>query len=141
MLKLNHLLLSSCYNSQYPKSSPGVFLSSLSLSLVWQHSSLLEGDLACLSQLLQRSKSWRFYVNVVGSEYPVMTNLQLIERLRQVRREVWRVFLSVVEVRNSVGLVDVVRPWSRVQDRWRYSYQLPESGQSAGNHFTNQVSL
>ena len=53
-------------------------------NMVWQHSSLLEGDLACLSQLLNRSHHWQYYVNVVGSEYPIMTNLQLIEKLKQV---------------------------------------------------------
>lgn len=76
--------LVDCYNSDNPESDPGVFLSSLSISLVWQHSSLLEGDLACLSQLLNGSHHWQYYVNVVGSEFPIMTNLQLIEKLKQV---------------------------------------------------------
>ena len=73
-----------CYNSDKTESEAGVFLSSLSLSLVWRHSSLLEGDLACLSQLLNRSLHWKYYINVVGSEFPIMTNFQLIKRLKQV---------------------------------------------------------
>ena len=79
--------LVQCYNSHYAaeEGGAGMFLSSSSLSLVWQHSSLLEGDLACLSQLRDRSHNWKFYVNVVGSEYPVMTNYQLLERLEQVQ--------------------------------------------------------
>ena len=76
--------LVDCYNSANPESEAGGFLSSVSISLVWQHSSLLEGDLACLAQLLSRSDRWRYYVNVVGSEFPIMTNLQLIEKLKQV---------------------------------------------------------
>ena len=76
--------LIDCYNSLNPDSDPAVFLSSESLSLVWQHSSLLEGDLTCLAQLLNRNNNWQYYVNVVGSEFPILTNLQLIEKLKQV---------------------------------------------------------
>ena len=35
-------------------------------------------------------------------------------------------------MRNGIGFVDVVRPWPEVQDRWRYSYQLPDGGESSG---------
>ena len=45
---------------------------------------MLEGDLACLAQLLNRNNNWQYYVNVVGSEFPILTNLQLIEKLKQV---------------------------------------------------------
>ena len=34
-------------------------------SKVWQHSSLLEGDLACLQQLQQKNSQWKFYLNIV----------------------------------------------------------------------------
>ena len=36
-------------------------------------------------------------------------------------------------MRNDIGFVDVVRPWPEVQERWRYSYQLPDGGESSGS--------
>ena len=59
--------LVKCYKSFHPSST--VFLSQSSISLVWQHSSLLEGDLTCLEQLSQRNSAWKYFLNVVGSEF------------------------------------------------------------------------
>eukprot|EP00092_Neocalanus_flemingeri_P004033 GFUD01004341.1.p1 GENE.GFUD01004341.1~~GFUD01004341.1.p1 ORF type:complete len:406 (-),score=130.77 GFUD01004341.1:4-1221(-) len=101
-----------CYTTVHRNST--VFLSLSSLSLVWQHSSLLEGDLACLEQLSRRNSDWQYFVNVVGSEYPLITNYQLVNKLSAVK--------------NDVGFVHSVFPWPEVQARWKYSHRLPEDG-------------
>ena len=100
-----------CYKTVYKNST--VFLSTTSISLVWQHSSLLEGDLACLEQLIDKKKHWKYFVNVVGSEYPLMTNYQLVMKL--------------LALKNDVGFVQSGYPWAEVQARWKYSHILPET--------------
>ena len=74
--------LVNCYNYHYGNTS--VILSPHQTSLVWQHSSLLEGDLNCLELLLKERSNWKYYINIVGSEYPIITNFQLIQNLNKV---------------------------------------------------------
>lgn len=109
--------LVKCYKTIH--SNTTIFLSQSTISLVWQHSSLLEGDLNCLEQLSQRNTDWKYFVNVVGSEFPLITNYQLIKKL--------------AVVKNSVGFVHTVFPWPEIQARWKYSYRLPDGG----NHGTS----
>ena len=90
--------LVNCYNNHYNNTS--VILSSLQTSLVWQHSSLLEGDLNCLEILLKQASNWKYYINIVGSEYPIMSNFELIQRINQVNFINFR--CSVVEVFNCL---------------------------------------
>lgn len=104
--------LIKCYKTVHTNST--IFLSQSSISLVWQHSSLLEGDLACLEQLSQKNSGWKYFVNVVGSEYPLITNYHLIKKLSTVK--------------NGIGFVHTVFPWPEVQARWKYSYRLPDGG-------------
>ena len=70
--------LVSCYTGQHP-------VSSLQLlpprNIVWGHASMLGADLACLEHLLAAPRPWHYYLNLAGSEYPIMTNHQLIQRL------------------------------------------------------------
>merc|ERR1719233_1236269 len=102
--------LVKCYKTIY--SNTTIFLSQSTISLVWQHSSLLEGDLNCLEQLSQKNPDWKYFVNVVGSEFPLITNYQLIKKL--------------IGVKNSVGFVHTVFPWPEIQARWKYSYRLQD---------------
>jgi len=67
-----------------------------------------------LEQLSQKNSRWKYFMNIVGSEFPLISNYQLIEKL------------SVVK--NGVGFVHTVFPWPEVQARWKYSYRLPDGG-------------
>jgi len=109
--------LVACYLSVHP--STDIFLSNVNLSLVWQHSSLLEGDLACLQQLQQKNSQWKFYLNIVGSEFPLITNLELVRRLNEVGKD-------------SPGFVDTKFPSKEIAGRWKYSVQLPKEDASTG---------
>jgi len=103
--------LVQCYNTVYPNAT--IFLSERQISVVWEHISLLEGDLACLEQLEKRNSEWKYFVNVAGSEYPLITNHQLVEKL--------------AAVKNRIGFVHSMFPWAGVESRWKYSHQLPDN--------------
>ncbi|XP_023346425.1 beta-1,3-galactosyl-O-glycosyl-glycoprotein beta-1,6-N-acetylglucosaminyltransferase 3 [Eurytemora carolleeae] len=93
-----------------------IFISKKSISLIWQHSSLLEGDLLALQQLLEFPHNWQYYVNIVGSEFVLISNSELVRKLKTVR--------------NNIGFVDIQFPHSQVQDRWKYSYELTKGAES-----------
>ena len=70
--------LVSCYTGQHPASSLQLLPPR---NIVWGHASMLGADLACLEHLLAAPRPWHYYLNLAGSEYPIMTNHQLIQRL------------------------------------------------------------
>ena len=115
--------LVQCYNSEYPSSS--IFLSQSSVSIIWSHISLLEADLACMEQLMQRNQDWQYFINMAGSEYPVKTNYQLISKL--------------AGSENDIGFVHSVFAWPGVETRWKYSHKLPEGQEDkdpySGDHY------
>ncbi|XP_070176884.1 beta-1,3-galactosyl-O-glycosyl-glycoprotein beta-1,6-N-acetylglucosaminyltransferase-like [Littorina saxatilis] len=57
-----------------------VFLSSRSVSVEWGQFSVLEPELICM-QDLWKYKRWRYFINLTGQEFPLKTNLQLVEIL------------------------------------------------------------
>ena len=70
--------LVSCYTGQHPGPSLQLLPPR---NIVWGHASMLGADLACLEHLLAAPRPWHYYLNLAGSEYPLMTNHQLIQRL------------------------------------------------------------
>ena len=114
-----HLLffrkLTNCYNSHYGEHN---IVMMPPMPLVWGHSSLLEADLNCLSKLLEESGSWKYYVNIAGSEYPLMKNVQLIDKL--------------LEIENDVGFMEIMLPPTGIQNRLKTSYHLPEEVPTTG---------
>jgi len=77
--------LLSCYQSRYPNTF--ISLSSRSIPVYWGHYSIVEAELICLRDLLQADTSWRYAVNLAGSEMMLVTNYQLVQRLRSRSKE------------------------------------------------------
>ena len=107
--------LTNCYISHYGEHN---IVMMPPMPLVWGHSSLLEADLNCLSKMLEESGSWKYYVNIAGSEYPLMKNVQLIDKL--------------LEIENDVGFMEIMLPPTGIQNRLKTSYQLPEKVPTTG---------
>ena len=56
-----------------------VFVASESISIHWGEFSLLEAELVCLRALFERPERWYYYVNVMGREFPLRTNHELVK--------------------------------------------------------------
>jgi Core-2/I-Branching enzyme len=63
--------IASCFNN--------VILASEFIDIHWGEYSLLEAELICLRQLLNRPEPWRYYVNLMGREFPLRTNRELVQ--------------------------------------------------------------
>ena len=68
--------------------------------------------------MLHNSSSWEYYLNIVGSEYPLTTNYQVIQKMESVD--------------NDKGFAEVSFATEGVKDRMKYAYRLPESEQGTG---------
>ena len=61
---------------QYPGSY--IFPSSENTPVYWGHSSILQAELFCLSDLLNNNRSWKYAINLAGSEMMTWTNKELV---------------------------------------------------------------
>jgi hypothetical protein len=59
---------------------PNVFMSSRSIPIQWSEWSLVEAELVCMKDLVQFS-NWRYHINLTGQEFPLKTNLELVQML------------------------------------------------------------
>ncbi|XP_074641213.1 beta-1,3-galactosyl-O-glycosyl-glycoprotein beta-1,6-N-acetylglucosaminyltransferase 3-like [Tubulanus polymorphus] len=65
--------ISSCF--------PNVFLSSKSYDVRWGQFSVLQADITCPTDLL-RIKDWKYFFNLAGQEFPLMSNRQLVRMVK-----------------------------------------------------------
>ena len=62
---------------------PNVFVSSLYEDFVYRSYSPVKADLQCMRQLQSTGVVWRYYLNLVGTEFPLRTNLELVRVLKR----------------------------------------------------------
>ena len=67
--------MSNIRRSKYPDSY--IYQSSKSTEVYWGHSSIVEAELLCLSDLLNNNRSWHYAINLAGSEMMTLTNFCL----------------------------------------------------------------
>ena len=62
---------------------PNVFISKESADVVWGHFSVVQAQLNCMTELLQSSVDWKYYISLIGQDFPLYDNSQLVAALRQ----------------------------------------------------------
>ena len=63
------------------KCLPNVFLTKRE-NVVYGGFSRLKADINCMSDVLNKSQSWKYFINLAGEEYPLKTNREMVEILR-----------------------------------------------------------
>lgn len=58
-----------------------VFVSKESLDVRWGTMSVLEADLICMHELW-KYKSWKYFINLTGQEFPLKTNAEIVRILK-----------------------------------------------------------
>jgi len=71
--------LAKCYNSHFGTNN--VFLTEDRVSVYWAHWTMVQADINCMRHLLVRNTTWRWYMNLAGTELPLMTNKEMVERM------------------------------------------------------------
>jgi len=67
--------ISSCF--------PNVFLTSQQETVIYASSTRLLADIRCMKDLVKRDTKWNYLLNFASSEFPIMTNHQLVQILKQ----------------------------------------------------------
>ncbi|KAK3588369.1 hypothetical protein CHS0354_005634 [Potamilus streckersoni] len=58
-----------------------VFIASQLHSVRWGTISVLDAELSCMTELLPKHKSWKYFINLTGQEFPLRTNYELVRIL------------------------------------------------------------
>ena len=66
--------ISSCFDN--------VFISAKRTRVTWGYFTVLEPDLKCMEELFQRHKTWKYFINLTGQEFPLRTNYELVRILK-----------------------------------------------------------
>ncbi|KAK3589241.1 hypothetical protein CHS0354_008303 [Potamilus streckersoni] len=65
--------IASCFDN--------VFIASQLYDVEWGTISVLDAELSCMRDLLDKHKSWKYFINLTGQEFPLRTNYELVKIL------------------------------------------------------------
>lgn len=71
--------LASCYNRHYK--TRNIFITKKRVAVYWAHWSMVQADINCMTDLVRKSSSWKYYLNLAGTEYPLMDNRDIVEKV------------------------------------------------------------
>ena len=66
--------IASCFDN--------VFVLERRFDVRWGTMTVLEPDLHCMSELYNASKTWKYFINLTGQEFPLRTNYELVQILK-----------------------------------------------------------
>ncbi|XP_070194125.1 beta-1,3-galactosyl-O-glycosyl-glycoprotein beta-1,6-N-acetylglucosaminyltransferase 3-like [Littorina saxatilis] len=91
---------------------PGVFMASRLIDVGWGGFSVLEPEIVCMQDLWNHSKTWRYFINLTGQEFPLKTNYELVKILRTY---------------NGANDIHGFIPNGAFQRRWRHLLPAPHN--------------
>ena len=64
---------------------PNVFISANSVDVVWAHFTLVQAQLNCMEELLQSPVKWKYYISLVGQDFPLYENKEIVRALQSLK--------------------------------------------------------
>ncbi|XP_068675976.1 N-acetyllactosaminide beta-1,6-N-acetylglucosaminyl-transferase-like [Montipora foliosa] len=64
---------------------PNVFVATNRTSVFWGHFSLVQAQLNCMDELLQSSVKWKYYISLVGQDFPLYDNKEIVRALQTLK--------------------------------------------------------
>ena len=61
---------------------PNVFITAKSADVVWGHFSIVQAHLNCMEELLKSSMRWKYYISLVGQDFPLYDNKEIVRALQ-----------------------------------------------------------
>ncbi|XP_068691560.1 N-acetyllactosaminide beta-1,6-N-acetylglucosaminyl-transferase-like [Montipora foliosa] len=61
---------------------PNVFVATNRTSVFWGHFSLVQAQFNCMEELLQSPVKWKYYISLVGQDFPLYDNKEIVRALQ-----------------------------------------------------------
>ena len=65
---------------------PNVFIATNSTDVVWGHFSVVQAQLNCMEELLESSVKWKYYISLVGQDFPLYDNREIVTALKRLHK-------------------------------------------------------
>lgn len=88
---------------------PNVFIASKLEKVIYAHSSRLQADLNCLSDLLAHPVQWKYVINLCGQDMPLKSNRKLISELKKL---------------NGKNMLESSKPSDLKKQRYTFHHQV-----------------
>ena len=60
---------------------PNVFIAASSVDVTWGHISVVQAQFSCMEELLKSTVKWKYYISLVGQDFPLYDNKQIVRAL------------------------------------------------------------
>ena len=64
------------------RSLPNVFIAGNSVDVSWGHINVVEAQFSCMEELLKSPVKWKYYMSLVGKDFPLSRNKQFVRALQ-----------------------------------------------------------
>ena len=61
---------------------PNVFIAANSVDVIWGHFSVVQAQFSCMEELLKSQVKWKYYISLVGQDFPLYDNKQIVKALQ-----------------------------------------------------------
>ena len=61
---------------------PNVFIAANSVDVIWGHITVIQAQFSCMEELLKSQVKWKFYISLVGQDFPLYDNKQVVKVLQ-----------------------------------------------------------
>ena len=61
---------------------PNVFIAGNSVDVSWGHITVVEAQFSCMEELLKSPVKWKYYMSLVGQDFPLYRNKQFVRALQ-----------------------------------------------------------
>ena len=61
---------------------PNVFIAANSVDVIWGHISVVQAQFSCMEELLKSQVKWKYYISLVGQDFPLYDNKQIVKALQ-----------------------------------------------------------
>ncbi|XP_067838303.1 beta-1,3-galactosyl-O-glycosyl-glycoprotein beta-1,6-N-acetylglucosaminyltransferase-like [Heptranchias perlo] len=93
--------IASCFDN--------VFIASQLESVTYASWSRVQADINCMKDLLQRNSTWKYLINLCGMDFPLKTNLEMVEKLKALK---------------GVNSLETEKTLPHKEKRWKHQYKI-----------------
>ena len=61
---------------------PNVFIAANSVDVLWGHITVVQAQFSCMEELLKSQVKWKYYISLVGQDFPLYDNKQIVKALQ-----------------------------------------------------------
>ena len=61
---------------------PNVFIAANSVDIIWGHITVVKAQFLCMEELLKSQVKWKYYISLVGQDFPLYDNKQIVKALQ-----------------------------------------------------------